>query len=103
VLELIRLLRDHVEGGFPLPDADTIVIEDEGDAVTLNACFGHNTNDTLARVLTSLLAARFGSSVAQEVDPYRIRLTLPRRTEALSRSGTCSSVSAPNTLSQSSK
>jgi ATP-dependent Lhr-like helicase len=80
VLELIRLLRDHLEGGFPLPDADTIVIEDEGDAVTLNACFGHNTNGTLARVLTSLLSARFGSSVAQEVDPYRIRLTLPRRT-----------------------
>ncbi|KKH48960.1 DEAD/DEAH box helicase [Methanosarcina sp. 1.H.A.2.2] len=79
VLEVIRLLRDHVEGGFPLPDADTIVIEDEGDAVTLNACFGHNTNGTLARVLTSLLSARFGSSVAQEVDPYRIRLTLPRR------------------------
>ncbi|MDQ1254072.1 MAG: ATP-dependent helicase Lhr and Lhr-like helicase, partial [Euryarchaeota archaeon] len=79
VLEVIRLLRDHVEGNFPLPDADTIVIEDEGDAVTLDACFGHNTNGTLARVLTSLLSARFGSSVAQEVDPYRIRLTLPRR------------------------
>ncbi len=79
VLEVIRLLRDQVEGNFPLPDADTIVIEDEGDAVTLNACFGHNTNGTLARVLTSLLSARFGSSVAQEVDPYRIRLTLPRR------------------------
>jgi ATP-dependent Lhr-like helicase len=79
VLEVIRLLRDHVEGGFPLPDADKIVIEDERDAVTLNACFGHNTNGTLARVLTSLLSARFGSSVAQEVDPYRIRLTLPRR------------------------
>ncbi|MDI9395952.1 MAG: DEAD/DEAH box helicase [Euryarchaeota archaeon] len=79
VLEVIRLLRDHVKGDFPLPDADTIVIEDEGDAVTLNACFGHNTNGTLARVLTSLLSARFGSSVAQEVDPYRIRLTLPRR------------------------
>lgn len=79
VLEVIRLLRDHVEGNFPLPDAHRIVIEDEGDAVTLNACFGHNTNGTLARVLTSLLSARFGSSVAQEVDPYRIRLTLPRR------------------------
>ncbi|HIH73738.1 MAG TPA: DEAD/DEAH box helicase, partial [Methanosarcina sp.] len=79
VLEVIRLLRDHVEGNFPLPDASTIVIEDEGDAVTLNTCFGHNTNGTLARVLTSLLSARFGSSVAQEVDPYRIRLTLPRR------------------------
>jgi ATP-dependent Lhr-like helicase len=79
VLEVIRLLRNHTEGNFPLPDANTIVIEDEGDAVTLNACFGHNTNGTLARVLTSLLSARFGSSVAQEVDPYRIRLTLPRR------------------------
>ncbi len=79
VLELIRLVREHVEGGFPLPDADTIVIEDEGDSVTLNACFGHNTNSTLARVITSLLSARFGSSVAQEVDPYRIKLTLPRR------------------------
>ncbi|WP_440954511.1 DEAD/DEAH box helicase [Methanosarcina sp. Mfa9] len=79
VLEVVRLVREHVEGGFPLPDADTIVIEDEGEAVTLNACFGHNTNGTLARVLTSLLSARFGSSVAQEVDPYRIRLTLPRR------------------------
>jgi len=79
VLEVIRLLRDQVEGNFPLPDANTIVIEDQGDAVTLNACFGHNTNGTLARVLTSLLSARFGSSVAQEVDPYRIRLTLPRR------------------------
>jgi ATP-dependent helicase Lhr and Lhr-like helicase len=79
LIELIRLLRDHVEGGFPLPDADTIVIEDEGDSITLNTCFGHNTNGTLARVLTSLLSARFGSSVAQEVDPYRIRLTLPRR------------------------
>ncbi|AKB26146.1 Putative ski2-type helicase [Methanosarcina sp. MTP4] len=83
VLELVRLVREHVEGGFPLPDADTIVIEDEGEAVTLNACFGHNTNGTLARVLTSLLSARFGSSVAQEVDPYRIRLTLPRRVGAV--------------------
>lgn len=83
VLELVRLVREHVEGGFPLPDANTIVIEDEGEAVTLNACFGHNTNGTLARVLTSLLSARFGSSVAQEVDPYRIRLTLPRRVGAV--------------------
>lgn len=78
-LDVIRLVREHIEGGFPLPDANTIVIEDEGDAVTLNACFGHNTNGTLARILASLLSARFGSSVAQEVDPYRIRLTLPRR------------------------
>ncbi len=83
VLELVRLVREHVEGGFPFPDADTVVIEDEGEAVTLNACFGHNTNGTLARVLTSLLSARFGGSVAQEVDPYRIRLTLPRRVGAV--------------------
>ncbi|WP_094227669.1 DEAD/DEAH box helicase [Methanolobus psychrotolerans] len=82
LIELLTILREHVEGGYPLPDQHMFVIENDGDAVLINVCLGHNANETLAKVLTSLLAARYGSSVAQEIDPYRIRLTLPRRIKA---------------------
>ncbi|NPE27868.1 DEAD/DEAH box helicase [Methanococcoides sp. SA1] len=82
-LTIIELVREHISKCCPLPDNDTIVIEDEGEAVIINSCFGHNVNETLGKVITSLLAARFGGSVGQEVDPYRIRLQLPRRMKAL--------------------
>ncbi|WP_406657912.1 DEAD/DEAH box helicase [Methanolobus sp. ZRKC2] len=81
-LELVGLMREQVSGNFPVPDAQTIVIENDEESVLINACFGHNTNETFAKVLTSLLAARYGSSVSQEIDPYRIRLQLPRRIKA---------------------
>ncbi len=77
--DLLSIIKEHLEGYYPLPDDKMIVIEDDGDSVILNTCLGHNANETLAKVMTSLLAARYGSSVSQEIDPYRIRLTLPRR------------------------
>jgi ATP-dependent Lhr-like helicase len=76
--ELIVLISRQVEKGHPIPDQSHIVVESGGEGAVINACLGHKTNDTLGRVISSLLSARFGSSVEISVDPYRIELALPR-------------------------
>lgn len=76
--ELIVLISRQVEKGHPIPDQSHIVVESGGEGAVINACLGHKTNDTLGRVISSLLSARFGSSVEISVDPYRIELALPK-------------------------
>lgn len=76
--ELVDLIKKQMEKNLPVPDESHIVVECGGEGVIINACFGHKTNDTLGRVITSILSARFGSNVAMQIDPYRIELTLPR-------------------------
>jgi len=76
--ELVDLIASQIEKNLPVPDESHIVVEGGGDGAIINACFGHRTNDTLGRILTSILSARFGSSVEMSIDPYRIDLTLPR-------------------------
>jgi ATP-dependent Lhr-like helicase len=66
----------------PIPDEDTILVEFHGREAVLNSCHGHQINETLGRVLSALLGQRAGSSVAMEVDPYRIELELPRQITA---------------------
>ena len=76
--ELVDLIKKQIEKNLPVPDESHIVVESGGEGAIINACFGHKTNDTLGRVITSILSARFGSSVALQIDPYRIELTLPK-------------------------
>ncbi len=76
--EILELIQRQVKAGLAVPTDDTVVIEQEGKTIIINICGGHKVNETLGRMLTSLLAARFGSSVAMEIDPYRIKLELPR-------------------------
>lgn len=76
--ELVDLIARQLEKSQAVPDERTVVIESGGEGAIVNACFGHKTNDTLGRVITSILSAKFGSSVAMQIDPYRIELTLPR-------------------------
>jgi len=76
--ELVALVRAQLDQNLPVPDESHVVVESGGDGVIINCCFGHKTNDTIGRALTSILSARFGSSVAMQIDPYRIELTLPK-------------------------
>jgi ATP-dependent Lhr-like helicase len=73
--DVMHLIERH--RGFPLPTDKRVVVESDGKSAVINVCFGHRVNETIGRVITSLVAARFGSSVAMEVDPYRIKLELP--------------------------
>ncbi|MBU3968352.1 MAG: DEAD/DEAH box helicase [Euryarchaeota archaeon] len=76
--EILELMQKQRKAGLAAPTDDTAVVEQEGTSIVINICGGHRVNETLGRALTSLLAARFGASVAMEIDPYRIKLELPR-------------------------
>ncbi len=70
-------LERQLEAESPMPTADRLVVERQGRTVVLNACFGHEANETLGRILSALLGQRAGSSVGLDVDPYRIELEVP--------------------------
>jgi ATP-dependent Lhr-like helicase len=76
--ELVELIKRQMEDHLPVPDHSQITIEADGPSAVINSCLGHKTNDTIGRVITALLSAKFGSSIAMNIDPYRIELTLPR-------------------------
>ena len=74
-------LVEHVEeqGAHELPTDRVATVEGSGGTCVVNLCGGTQVNETLGRILASLLTARLGSSVGLDVDPYRIVLTLPTR------------------------
>ncbi|MCZ7357337.1 MAG: DEAD/DEAH box helicase [Candidatus Methanoperedens sp.] len=80
--EILELIQKQQKAKLTVPTDETAIIEQDGKSIVINICGGHKVNETLGRVLTSLLTARFGSSVAMEIDPYRIKLELPRMLNA---------------------
>ena len=68
--------------GFVVPSDDTVTIEVNGNVVVINACFGTKVNETLGRIVSSLIAQRTGESVRMGSDPYRIVLEFPRHVSA---------------------
>ncbi|MCD1296012.1 helicase [Methanocella sp. CWC-04] len=80
--KFVEYVRKQIADNFPVPTDKKVVVEDEDKTIMINACFGHKVNETLGRVITALLASKFGSGVAMEIDPYRIKLELPRRIRA---------------------
>jgi ATP-dependent Lhr-like helicase len=78
VLAGLDQLTAQVADGHPVPTDQRIVVESGGGSVVVNACLGHQTNETLGRLLSALLGQQVGATVGMEVDPYRIELDVPR-------------------------
>jgi ATP dependent helicase, Lhr family len=67
----------HVESDHPLPTDRRVVVEGRGRTIVVNVARGHEINETLGRLLSALIGQRTGSSVAMDVDPYRIEFEVP--------------------------
>ncbi len=73
----LEQIASTVEDGHPVATDEQLVAEGNAGSIVLNACFGHQTNETLGRLLSALLGQQTGSSIGLEVDPYRIELDVP--------------------------
>lgn len=64
-------------GSYPLPHDRRMVVEAFENYIIIHGCFGDKVNQTLSRILGSLLTAKIGVEVAVQSDPYRIALITP--------------------------
>ena len=78
-----RFISRMDEGNYPVPSDTLITLENSDDGVVCNVCGGHKANEALARALSVLLSARYGTSVGIEVGAYRFLLRLPSHVRAL--------------------
>jgi ATP-dependent Lhr-like helicase len=78
---LIDVIAQQLAQGYTVPTARELVVEiaDDEHEVVVNTCFGHLVNETLGRLLITLLGARLGTDISMEIDPYRIKLKAGRR------------------------
>ncbi|MBP7120951.1 MAG: DEAD/DEAH box helicase [Methanolinea sp.] len=77
-----KFLGEMEKNRTPVPDDTLITLENAPEGVVCNVCAGHKANEALGRVLSILVAARFGTTVGIEIDAYRIYLRLPSMVRA---------------------
>lgn len=73
-----KQIANQKEKKYPIPHDKKIILEYTKKEVIINACFGHRVNKTLGQAISSLLTSKIGSSVGLDIDPYRIKLKLPK-------------------------
>jgi ATP-dependent Lhr-like helicase len=79
-----------------MPTDQLLTLEMGKKLVILNCCFGSKVNETLSKLLSVLLSARIGESIAVHTDPYRIVLELPRDIRAVTIIDTLKSIRSEN-------
>ena len=80
--ELVKTYLSEHEKKSQIPTDTRLTLESGNKLFILNAPFGSRVNETLGRLLSTLVSARLGESVGMQVDPYRVILDLPRNTNA---------------------
>jgi len=78
-----RWLARMDEGNYPVPSDRLITLENADEGVVCNVCGGPTANEALARALSVLLSARYGTTVGIEVGAYRFLLRLPPHVRSL--------------------
>ncbi len=73
--KMLKTVKRQAKYGF-VPDHENILIEYWEDYVILHTLFGSLVNETIGRVLSTLLTNKLGS-VGLQTDPYRIIIKLP--------------------------
>ncbi len=66
------------QGDMPLPTDKLVTVEQGEGVIVINCCFGSRVNETLAKLISGLLTARFGESFGVQADVYSIVLETPR-------------------------
>jgi ATP-dependent Lhr-like helicase len=73
--KMLKTIEKQTKYGF-VPDHENILIEYWEDYVVIHSPFGSLVNETIGRVLSTLLTNKLGS-VGLQTDPYRIIIKLP--------------------------
>jgi len=72
--KMIGIIAKQLKYGI-IPTDKKVLIENQDNAVILHTCLGTKGNETLGRMLSTILAAKIGS-VGLKTDPYRVILHL---------------------------
>ncbi|MEM3737232.1 MAG: DEAD/DEAH box helicase [Candidatus Bathyarchaeia archaeon] len=75
--QVVFTIKKQIEGGYLIAHDRRVVIEPFENYVIIHGCFGDKLNQTLSRILASLLTSKTGLDVAIQSDPYRIALIAP--------------------------
>ncbi len=81
--KIIKKVEDMKSRGFIVPTDKTITVEYKDNLIVINSCFGTKVNETIGRIVSSLLAQKIGESIRMGSDPYRIVLESSRPTNPL--------------------
>lgn len=73
-LKMNRLIKKQIDSKQHFPDSKNIVMESFKEYVVLHCMYGNKINETLSRLISTIISAEHGELITTKCDPYRIIL-----------------------------